>query len=207
MLPIIFWSGPVPTCFSTSMRTVSRSRPSFCKTFTATPCPSLISPSNRCSVPTKLWLKRSASLRASASTCCARGVKLFIASSGISLINYFTMLLILLFVQSIAGRGRWLGNRAADGPQALANHVCTQQVAFLRRELFRVLLLQVRRLGQDEQLIGQRPVHTGKQTNIHTQPHQGEQIHRFLGGNAVGICQNAVRPANMVIDHLWLLLE
>ena len=37
-------------------------------------------PEQRCSVPTKLWLKRSASLRASASTCCARGVKLFIAS-------------------------------------------------------------------------------------------------------------------------------
>ncbi len=32
-------------------------------------------------MPTKLWLNRSASLRASASTCCARGVKLFIASS------------------------------------------------------------------------------------------------------------------------------
>src|SRR5664280_1691503 len=81
MLPIIFWSGPVPTCFSTSRRTVSRSRPIFCKTFTATPCPSLIRPSNRCSVPRKLWFRRSASLRASASTCCARGVKLLMASS------------------------------------------------------------------------------------------------------------------------------
>src|ERR1035437_1207868 len=35
-----------------------------------------MSPSNRCSVPTKLWWKRSASLRASASTWQARGVKL-----------------------------------------------------------------------------------------------------------------------------------
>ncbi len=33
----IFVSGPLPTCFSTSMRTVSRSRPSFCSTLTATP--------------------------------------------------------------------------------------------------------------------------------------------------------------------------
>jgi len=29
----------------------------------------------------ELWLKRSASLRAKAKTCCARGVKLFMASS------------------------------------------------------------------------------------------------------------------------------
>ena len=35
---------------------------------TATPWPSLISPKSRCSVPTKLWLNRSASLRARAST-------------------------------------------------------------------------------------------------------------------------------------------
>src|SRR5438045_2636515 len=70
------------------MRTVSRSRPSFCRTLTATPWPSFMRPRRRCSVPTKLWLKRSASLRASASTCWARGVKLFIASSLIlSLIN------------------------------------------------------------------------------------------------------------------------
>ena len=47
--------------------------PSFCRTLTATPWPSLMRPSSRCSVPTKLWLKRSASLRASASTCWARG--------------------------------------------------------------------------------------------------------------------------------------
>ena len=32
-------------------------------------------------MPTKLWLNRSASLRAKASTCCARGVKLFKFSS------------------------------------------------------------------------------------------------------------------------------
>src|SRR5205814_10480525 len=48
--------------------------------------PSLMRPSRRCSVPTKLWLNRSASLRASASTCWARGVKLFIASSLIVLV-------------------------------------------------------------------------------------------------------------------------
>ena len=52
IFPTIFVSGPEPTCFSTSMRTVSRSSPIFCRTFTATPCPSLISPSSRCSVPT-----------------------------------------------------------------------------------------------------------------------------------------------------------
>src|SRR5206468_7082255 len=40
-------SGPDPTCFSTSIRTVSRSRPIFCKTFTATPCPSWMSPNSR----------------------------------------------------------------------------------------------------------------------------------------------------------------
>ncbi len=34
-----------------------------------------------CSVPTKLWLNRSASLRAKASTCWARGVKLLRFSS------------------------------------------------------------------------------------------------------------------------------
>ena len=78
---VIFWSGRVPTSFSTAMRTVSRSMPMPCNTLTATPCPSLIRPSSRCSVPRKLWLKRSASLRASASTCCARGVKLLMDSS------------------------------------------------------------------------------------------------------------------------------
>src|SRR5438093_8312745 len=67
------------------MRTVSRSRPIFWSTLTATPWPSLIRPRSKCSVPTKLWLNRSASLRANASTCCARGVKLFMASSLISL--------------------------------------------------------------------------------------------------------------------------
>ena len=45
-------SGPEPTCFSTSIRTVSRSSPIFWSTLTATPWPSLISPSRRCSVPT-----------------------------------------------------------------------------------------------------------------------------------------------------------
>src|SRR5438552_16800602 len=38
-------------------------------------------PRSTCSVPTKLWLKRLASLRASRSTCCARGVKLFAHST------------------------------------------------------------------------------------------------------------------------------
>src|SRR5437660_97573 len=52
MVGNIFVSGPDPTCFSTSIRTVSRSSPIFCKTFTATPWPSLIRPSKRCSVPT-----------------------------------------------------------------------------------------------------------------------------------------------------------
>src|SRR5215468_8599097 len=76
----MFVSGCEPTCFSTCTRTRSRSSPIFCKTLTATPCPSLIRPSKRCSVPTKLWFNRSASLRASAKTCWARGVKSFISA-------------------------------------------------------------------------------------------------------------------------------
>ena len=39
MLPTIFVSGPDPTCFSTSIRTVSKSSPIFWRTLTATPCP------------------------------------------------------------------------------------------------------------------------------------------------------------------------
>ena len=84
MLPTCFWSAPVTLDFSTSSRTVSKSNPIFLSTLTATPCPSFINPNNKCSVPTKLWLKRSASFRASASTCCALGVKLLIPSSLIS---------------------------------------------------------------------------------------------------------------------------
>jgi hypothetical protein len=52
MLEDILFSCPEPTCFSTSWRTVSRSRPIFWRTFTATPWPSLMSPRRRCSVPT-----------------------------------------------------------------------------------------------------------------------------------------------------------
>jgi len=52
MFPIMLVSGCEPTCFSTSIQTLSRSSPIFCSTLTATPCPSLISPSKRCSVPT-----------------------------------------------------------------------------------------------------------------------------------------------------------
>ncbi len=51
-IPHHFRLGSEPTCFSTSIRTVSRSRPIFWSTFTATPWPSLINPSKRCSVPT-----------------------------------------------------------------------------------------------------------------------------------------------------------
>src|ERR1035438_7634380 len=40
-----------------------------------------MSPSRRCSVPTKLWWKRSASLCAFANSCWARGVKLCIESA------------------------------------------------------------------------------------------------------------------------------
>src|SRR5260370_4980884 len=128
MLPIIFCSGPVPTCLSTSMRTVSRSRPIFCRTLTATPCPNLIRPSKRCSVPTKLWLKRSASLRASASTCCARGVKLLMASS---LILLFHNAIFDRFVHSLTSRPRRTCNRAAYLLQPLAHHVHTQHAPVL----------------------------------------------------------------------------
>jgi hypothetical protein len=41
---------PINLCLR--MRTLSRSSPILCSTLTATPCPSLISPSKRCSVPT-----------------------------------------------------------------------------------------------------------------------------------------------------------
>src|SRR2546423_13798649 len=149
------------------MRTVSRSRPNFCNTLTATPWPSLMRPSSRCSVPTKLWLKRSASLRARASTCCARGVKLFMASS---LIYYFTMQSFYVFVHS-AARGRRLADWPADRPQSLAHHVSSQQIAFLSRKFLRMLLLQVGRLGQNEQFIHQRPIYTGKQAHIHAHLH------------------------------------
>src|SRR6266571_5160854 len=95
MKPDSFSSGPVPTCFSTSSRTASRSSPIFPSTATAVPCPSRINPRRRCSVPTKLWRKRSASRRASASTCWARGVKFAKVSSdswlsgGIDVFNSF----------------------------------------------------------------------------------------------------------------------
>src|SRR6266446_2316984 len=97
------------------MRTVSRSRPIFCKTFSAT-------------------------------TCCARGVKLFIV--------------------------RWPGRRAiARLPyyhtdirfgkefQTLANNLRAQMVAFLRVQFLLRGLLQMRRLRVDEKLIdGQTPI-------------------------------------------------
>jgi hypothetical protein len=55
MLPIIFWSGPVPTCFSTSMRTVSRSRPSFLQHVDGDALAQLDQAEQQmCSVPTKV---------------------------------------------------------------------------------------------------------------------------------------------------------
>src|SRR5579872_6874967 len=58
-----------------------------------------------------------------------------------------------LFVQS--GTGWWwrLGNRPADRLEPLAHHVRSQQVAFLSAQLLGMLLLQVRRLRQNEQLV------------------------------------------------------
>ena len=52
MLPIVFVSGPVPAAFSISNLTDSKSIPTDCNAFIATPCPKAISPNKICSVPT-----------------------------------------------------------------------------------------------------------------------------------------------------------
>src|SRR5213083_415112 len=178
------------------MRTVSRSRPIFWRTLTATPWPSLMRPRSKCSVPTKLWLKRSASLRASASTCCARGVKLFMASSLITLLAQHALngaicpafsglaeVQCAFSVRECLGSRRLVGlgsfrprrrYRTTDVAQTLAQHVRAEQVPLLSGKLFRELLLQMRRLSQDEQFVHQRPLNAGQHSQIDPQAHQRE---------------------------------
>ena len=57
------------------------------------------------------------------------------------------------FVQWRRRRNAGFSDWAADGPQSLANHVCTQQVAFLCRQFFRLLFLQMRRLAASSILL------------------------------------------------------
>ena len=82
-------------------------------------------------------------------------------------ILHFKLQSIRLFVHSRPRRCGWFSHRATDVPEPFANHIRTKQVAFLGGEFLRMLFLQVRRLGQNEQLIHQRPVHPRKHTHIH----------------------------------------
>src|SRR5687767_5229191 len=63
------------------------------------------------------------------------------------------------------------------------------------------------RLGGDKQLVHHSQFRAGKKIQIDTQAHQREQVHRFLGGNAMGVCQHTVSAANMVENDLGLLFE
>ena len=56
-----------------------------------------------------------------------------------------------------------LGDGPADGLAAARAACRPEQIAFLGGQFLRMLLLQVRRLGQDEQLVHQRPVHAREQ--------------------------------------------
>src|SRR5579884_739482 len=74
-LPIVTLPRPDCTIFSTSRRTLRRSRSRFFRTLAATPEPSFMSPNRMCSVPMYSWLKRCASWLASCITLRARSVK------------------------------------------------------------------------------------------------------------------------------------
>ena len=61
---------------------------------------------------------------------------------------------------------RWPGNWTTDSPQSFTDHVCSQQIAFLRRKFFGVLLLEVGGLGHDEKLIDQSALDAGEEIDI-----------------------------------------
>jgi hypothetical protein len=81
------------------------------------------------------------------------------------------MQLLIEFVQSSRRRRKGPGNGPAYGLQTFSYHICPQQVAFLGGELLRVLLLQVRRLCENEQFVNQRTVHAREKTYIDAHLH------------------------------------
>ena len=68
-------------------------------------------------------------------------------------------------------------------------------------------LLQVGRLGVDEQLVDRRDLQVVDQAQVHAHPHAGEQVHRLFGADRLGGAQDAVGPADAVVQVLVALLD
>ena len=103
-----------------------------------------------------------------------------------------------------------LGTTVADlvalDAVGLAVHLGAEDVALLGPEFPGVLPLQMRRLGQQEEFVGERAVELLEEPQLSAQTQEREQVHRLLRADGVRVGEDAVGAADVVEDRLGFLL-
>src|SRR5690606_12967281 len=186
--PIWPWGGPspLPMTFSTSARTFSRSMPMPCSVRAATPSPSAAKPKRMCSVPTTLWPRRLASSWERTTTFCARSVK-----------RPNTSITFLLRTP----RCRRPASLCRPRPlQTLTNEGRPIHIPFGGLQLPADEHLQMGRANGHKKFLQNFRLQAFDQTEVDTEPHVGQQLHRLVARHHPRVGENPVRPVHPVFQ-------
>ena len=98
---------------------------------------------------------------------------------------------------------RWLPAVGQPAPQVRG----PRDVPLLDAQLGAAELLEERRLGLDEQLVDRGDRQVVDQPQVDPHPHARKQKHRFFAGDRLGGLQDAIGPADLVVQVLPALGE
>src|SRR5205085_10085539 len=126
---------------------------------------------------------RSASFRAKARTCCARGVKLFIVRWRRTVSRFLRQFTDIRFREDF---------------QTLADNFGTKMIAFFRGQFLLRAFLKMCWLGVDEQLVNGQPAIFWKSAEVDPEFNDRKQVERFLGGHGMSKSKHTVRPTDLI---------